>query len=132
VRTGPETLWPVVCGVAVAAAVGLLPLVNHVLPIAFWMLVIGAGSGAMTLYFQITISEVSLPEERGSALALGGLGWSASHLSTPLVMGYLSDRHGIVPAFYLLGAGALACAIVLVFMRRWAFASARLIPARQP
>jgi MFS family permease len=100
----------VFCGVAVAAAVGLLPAVNHVLPIAFWMLVIGVGSGAMTLYFQITISEVSLAEERGSALALGGLGWSASHLSTPLMMGFLSDRYDIVTAFY--------------FMRRWAFASA--------
>ena len=42
VRTGPDTPWPVICGVAVAAAVGLLPAVNHVLPIALWMLVIGA------------------------------------------------------------------------------------------
>jgi len=37
--------------------------------------------------FQITISEASAPAERGSALALGGLGWSVSHLSTPLIMG---------------------------------------------
>ena len=123
VRTGPETLWPVVCGIAVAAAVGLLPLINHVVPIALWMLVIGLASGAMTLYFQITISEASLLEERGSALALGGLGWSASHLSTPLLMGFLSDRYGIVGGFYVLGACALAFAVALVFMRRWAFAS---------
>ena len=61
VRTGPQTLWPVVCGVAVAASVGLLPTVNHVLPIAFWMLVVGAGTAAMTLYFQVTISEASRP-----------------------------------------------------------------------
>ena len=132
VRTGPETLWPVFCGIAVAAAVGLLPLVNHVLPIAFWMLTIGVGSGAMTLYFQITISEVSLPEERGSALALGGLGWSASHLSTPLLMGVLSDRYGIVTAFYFLGVAALVCAVALVFMRRWAFASAIPHPSPTP
>ena len=92
VRTGPQTLWPVVCGVAVAAAVGLLPTVNHVVPIGFWMLVVGAGTAAMTLYFQVTISEASKPEERGSALALGGLGWSVSHLSTPLIMGFLADR----------------------------------------
>lgn len=123
VRTGPQTLWPVVSGVAVAAAVGLLPLVNHIVPIALWMLVIGLASGAMTLYFQITISEASLLEERGSALALGGLGWSASHLSTPLIMGVLSDRYGIASAFYALGACALACAVAVAFMRRWAFAS---------
>src|SRR6185369_14845000 len=57
VRTGPETLWPVGCGVAVAAAIGLFPLVNHAAALAFWMVVVGIGTGAMTLYFQITISE---------------------------------------------------------------------------
>jgi MFS family permease len=130
VRTGPDTLWPVASGVAVAAAVGLLPAVNHVLPIAFWMLVIGIGSGAMTLYFQITMSEASRPEERGSALALGGLGWSVSHLSTPLLMGLLADRYGIVNAFYVLGACALACTLALAVMRRWAFAAG--MPVRAP
>lgn len=121
VRTGPQTLWPVVCGVAVAAAVGLLPTVNHVLPIAFWMLVVGAGTAAMTLYFQVTISEASKPEERGSALALGGLGWSVSHLSTPLIMGFLADRYGIVTGFYVLGCFALICALAIAYLRRWAF-----------
>ena len=104
VRTGPQTLWPVGCGVAVAAAVGFVPLVNHIVPIAFWLLVVGAGTAAMTLYFQITIAEASKPEERGSALALGGLGWSVSHLTTPLVMGFLADRYGIVTGFYVAGA----------------------------
>ena len=121
VRTGPQTLWPVACGVAVAASVGLVPTVNHVAPIAFWLLVVGAGTAAMTLYFQITISEASRPEERGSALALGGLGWSVSHLSTPLIMGFLADRYGIVTGFYALGGLALACAVAIAFMRNWAF-----------
>src|SRR4029077_5676166 len=35
VRSGPETLWPVMCGLAVAASVGFIPAVNHVAPIAF-------------------------------------------------------------------------------------------------
>jgi MFS family permease len=122
VRTGPATLWPVVCGVGVAAAVGLLPVLNHVVPLGLWMLVVGLASGAMTLYFQITIAEASKPEERGSALALGGLGWSVSHVSTPLIMGFLADRYGIVEAFYVVGALALACAVAIGFARRWAFA----------
>jgi cyanate permease len=130
VRTGPQTLWPVVCGLAVAAAVGFLPTVNHVVPIGFWMLVVGAGTAAMTLYFQVTISEASKPEERGSALALGGLGWSVSHLSTPLLMGFLSDRYGIVSAFYVLGLCALAGAAAVAFMRRWAFTAA--LPGHAP
>ena len=121
VRTGPQTLWPVGCGIAVAAAVGFVPLVNHIVPIAFWLLVVGAGTAAMTLYFQITIAEASKPEERGSALALGGLGWSVSHLTTPLVMGFLADRYGIVTGFYALGAFALACAVAIAFLRTWAF-----------
>jgi MFS family permease len=121
VRTGPQTLWPVICGLAVAASVGLLPTVNHVVPIAFWMLVVGAGTAAMTLYFQVTISEASKPEERGSALALGGLGWSVSHLSTPLIMGFLADRFGLVTGFYVLGCFALVCALAIAYLRHWAF-----------
>ena len=121
VRTGPQTLWPVGCGAAVAAAVGFMPLVNHLAPIAFWLLVVGAGTAAMTLYFQITISEMSKPEERGSALALGGLGWSLSHVSTPLIMGFLADRYGIVTGFYVLGVLALGFAVAIALMRGWAF-----------
>jgi predicted MFS family arabinose efflux permease len=121
VRTGPETLWPVACALAVAAGVGLLPALNHIGPIGLWMLVVGFGSGAMTLYFQITIAEASRAEERGAALALGGMGWSLSHFSTPLIMGFLADRCGLVPAFYVLGTLALACAFGIGSMRRWAF-----------
>ena len=124
VRSGPQTRWPVVCGVAVAAAVGLVPTVNHVAPIGFWMLVVGAATAAMTLYFQITISEVSTSAERGSALALGGLGWSVSHLSTPLLMGFLADRYGIVAGFYVLGGFALVGALIVALSRRWAFRTA--------
>jgi MFS transporter, DHA1 family, multidrug resistance protein len=129
VRTGPQTLWPVGCGTAVAAAVGFVPLVNHTVPIAFWLLVVGAGTAAMTLYFQITIAEASKPEERGSALALGGLGWSVSHLTTPLVMGFLADRYGIVTGFYVLGAFALVCAIAIALLRHWAFRKEAAKPA---
>ena len=121
VRTGPQTLWPVMCGLAVAASIGFVPMINHAAPIAFWMLVVGAGTAAMTLYFQITISEASTSEERGSALALGGLGWSVSHLSTPLLMGFVADRYGIVTGFYVLGGFALACALLIAATRRWAF-----------
>src|SRR5438128_6424445 len=121
VRSGPQTLWPVMCGLAVAASIGFLPVVNHAAPIAFWMLVVGAGTAAMTLYFQITISEASTSAERGSALALGGLGWSVSHLSTPLLMGFLARRCRIVGGIYVLGCFALACALLIAATRHWAF-----------
>ncbi len=121
VRSGPQTLWPVYCGVAVALAVAFVPAVNHAVPIAACMLVVGAGSAAMTLYFQITISEASRVDQRGSALALGGLGWSVSHFSTPLIMGFLADRYGLVTGFYVIGGLALVCALAIAWMRRWAF-----------
>lgn len=129
VRSGPQTLWPVACGLAVAASIGFLPTVNHPVPIAFWMLVVGAGTAAMTLYFQITISEASTSAERGSALALGGLGWSVSHLSTPLLMGFVADRFGIVTGFYVLGCFALACALLIAMTRTWAFRASIISPA---
>lgn len=125
VRSGPQTLWPVYCGLVVACAVAFVPTINHPVPIAFWMLLVGAGSAAMTLYFQITISEASRLEQRGSALALGGLGWSVSHFSTPLIMGFVADRHGLVAGFYVVGAMALACALVIAWMRPWAFSGHR-------
>lgn len=121
VRSGPETPWPVVCALIVAVSIGLLPTINHAAPIALWLLLVGAGSAAMTLYFQITISEASRPQERGSALALGGLGWSVSHLSTPLLMGELADRYGIVQGFYVVGSFAAACAVAIALLRKWAF-----------
>jgi predicted MFS family arabinose efflux permease len=121
VRTGPQTLWPVTCGVAVAASVGFIPVVNHVVPLGLWMLLVGAATAAMTLYFQITIAEASSVAERGSALALGGLGWSVSHLSTPLLMGFVADRYGIVTGFYVLGTFAATCALLIAFSRQWAF-----------
>lgn len=125
VRGGPDTLWPIVCGLAVASAVGLLPTINHPVPIALWMLIVGLGSGAMTLYFQITIAEHTPRNLRGSALALGGLGWSLSHFSTPLAMGFLANRYGIAEGFYALGFFSFACVLALVVMRRWAFADTR-------
>lgn len=125
VRTGPETLWPVICGLAVAAGVALLPLANHVAPIGFWLFLVGLGSGAMTIYFQVTIAEASGAGERGSALALGGLGWSVSHLTTPLLMGFIADRYSIVTGFYVIGALGLLTALVIAWARPWAFRTAR-------
>jgi hypothetical protein len=49
------------------------------------------------------------------------MGWSISHLTTPLLMGFLADRYGIVTGFYALGAFALACALAVGVLRRWAF-----------
>jgi MFS family permease len=129
VKTGPN-LSPAISGSLVAVSVGLVPLMNHPLALGFLMFVVGMSSGVMTLYFQITMSEFAGDAERGSALALGGLGWGLSHLTTPLAMGYLSDSFGLVPAFYVLGGFALCWSGMLALLRPWAFAESR--PAGGP
>jgi MFS family permease len=121
VRTGPN-LSPAVSGAAVAISIGLVPVINHPAAIGLLMFAVGVSSGVMTLYFQMTMSEYAGVAERGSALALGGLGWGLSHLTTPFAMGYLSDTIGLVPAFYTLGGFALCWAGMLALLRTWAFA----------
>jgi MFS family permease len=123
VRTGPASRWPVYSGLAVAFAIGALPVFPRAAVIAALMLVVGVGSGLMTLYFQITVSEGSSVAERGTALALGGFGWGVSHLSAPFVVGQLAGRFGLAAGFYVLSALALLVVGVVAVARRWAFAS---------
>ena len=59
-------------------------------------------------------------------MAMGGLGWGFSHLTTPLVMGLLADRYGIVAGFYALGGLSLAVVGGIVLLRGWAFANTKL------
>jgi MFS family permease len=129
VRTGPESPWPVVAGAFVAVAVGLQPLVGHWAAVGGLLFALGVGSSLMTIYFQVTMAEVVGPEMRGSAMALGGLGWGSSHLTTPLVMGFLADRYGIVAGFYALGAVSLGVVGLVAVLRNWAFARTRLASA---
>ncbi len=126
VRTGPASSWPVIAGLVVALAVCLQPLVSHWSAVGAFLFALGAGSSVMTIYFQVTIGEVVAPEMRGSAMALGGLGWGFSHLTTPLVMGLVADRYGVIAGFYILGAMALVTVALIGWLRHWAFASTKL------
>ncbi|MDB5839503.1 MAG: hypothetical protein JWQ23_1455, partial [Herminiimonas sp.] len=113
---------PLVAAIIVGVSVALCAAVSQSALIAFFLFIVGAGSAVMTLYFQMLIGQVSSREARGSAMALGGLGWSLSHLSVPLAMGYIKDAIGIHAAFYTIGGFALLCGIALVPLQRWAFA----------
>jgi DHA1 family multidrug resistance protein-like MFS transporter len=113
---------PLACAIATALSVGLIATAREAWMIGLLMVAIGLASGIMTLFFQMLISEISTIDNRGSALAHGGLGWGLSHFSTPLVMGYLNDHLGILPAFYILGSFAFLWGLALIPMHRWAFA----------
>ncbi len=112
---------PVATGLVVGLAVLGAAAFHHPLPISALLLLVGFGSGVMTLYFQLLISDLSAAESRGSALALGGFGWGLSHFTTPLFMGALKDSFGIEVAFYAMGAVAIAWALALAPLHAWAF-----------
>jgi DHA1 family multidrug resistance protein-like MFS transporter len=119
---------PLGCAIATALSVGLIATARETWMIGLLMVAVGLASGIMTLFFQMLISEISTIDNRGSALALGGLGWGLSHFSTPLAMGYLNDHLGILPAFYILGGFAFLWGLCLIPMHRWAFAKPHTKP----
>jgi MFS family permease len=120
VRRADDRTVPLVSALIIAGSVGLVALFHHPAIIGLFLLGVGLGSGIMTIYFQVLVSAFSSAEYRGSAMALAGLGWSISHLSTPILMGWLKDAYGIQTAFYVLGALALAVALALPAAYRWA------------
>jgi MFS family permease len=126
VHTGPVSPWPLIAGACVAAGVGVQPLVSHWAMVGIFMFALGVGSGLITVFFQVTMAELVEPRMLGSAMALGGVGWGVSHLTTPLIMGFLADRYGIAAGFYVLGVISLAVVGVVALLRTWAFSRTRL------
>lgn len=132
VRNANDRRAPFVSTLASAVSVGLLSLLPDPAWAGLFLLGIGVASGVMTVYFQILISAISSAEQRGSAMALGGLGWGLSNLSTPLIVGALSDAWGIQVAFHALGFMVLLVGIALPPIQRWAFRDTHAAKANEP
>ena len=120
VRKASDRGVPFAAALAAAVCVGLTAMFAHPLWAGALLFGLGAASGVMTVYFQILISTISSAQQRGSAMALGGLGWGLSHLTSPLLVGAFSDRWGIEVAFYALGILVLAAGLALPAVQRWA------------
>jgi MFS family permease len=112
---------PVGAGAATALTVGLIAVFTHAAPISACLFLVGLASGVLTLYFQLLASEISTLETRGATLAIAGLGWGLSHLTTPMIMGVLADGLGIHAAFRVFGAGVMVLALGLAPLHAWAF-----------
>jgi DHA1 family bicyclomycin/chloramphenicol resistance-like MFS transporter len=112
---------PVGAGVVSAFTLIAVAAFAHALPISACLFAVGLASGVLTLYFQLLAAEISTPETRGSTLAIAGLGWGLSHLTTPFAMGVLTDAFGIHAAFYAFGAAMVAVALGLAPLHAWAF-----------
>ncbi|HWP25864.1 MAG TPA: MFS transporter [Xanthobacteraceae bacterium] len=119
-QTASRHALPQAAVLSVAAGIGLIPLFPASLPVAAFLLAAGIGSGVMTIYYQVLMSEISTAANRGTAMAVGGLGWGLSHLTTPLVMGFLVDAFGIANAFHIWGSFALLLAAAFLPLQRWA------------
>jgi MFS family permease len=126
IRNVQAVSLPVGAAAALGLSVALGAAVSHPFLIGSFLFIVGVGSAFLTLYFQMLISLISSRETRGSAMALGGIGWSISHLSTPLLMGVFKDALDIRIAFYLMGGFALACGLVMAPLYRWAFSGEQL------
>ena len=124
VRRATDRLPPFVAAVLAAISVGLVALFVHPLWAGLCLLTLGIASGMMTTYFQMLVSAISSAQQRASAMALGGLGWGLSHLSTLLLVGALSDKWGIQIAFYALSVVVLFVGMLFPATQRWALARA--------
>src|SRR5690606_31445468 len=91
VRNAKSLAIPVIAGLFVGLSVILVAVVSQPFLIAAFLFIVGVGSALMTLHFQMLISYISTIETRGSAMALGGLGWSISHILTPMLVGAVAD-----------------------------------------
>lgn len=119
VKSSDERSVPFVSAITVALSVAVVAWFKNPAIIALFLFGVGVGSGVMTNYFQLLVSSFSSVEYRGSAMALAGMGWSLSHVSIPILMGWLRDSHGIHQAFYVLGAFALLFAFAIPLLQRW-------------
>ena len=76
------------------------------------------------------MSAVSTTQDRGSAISFGGLGWQASNISTPLLMGMMMDAIGLQNAFYVMGAGIMVLTVLLPPLHRWSLAGRTFAESR--
>jgi MFS family permease len=119
VRSSDKRSVPFASAMTVAVSVAVVAWFTNPAVIALFLFGVGIGSGVMTIYFQMLVSSFSSVEYRGTAMALAGMGWSLSHISVPILMGWLRDSYGIHQAFYALGAFALLFAFAIPLLHHW-------------
>ncbi len=122
VKTVPMMAPPVGAAIAIGASVLLTAAMTQPLPIGFFMFTLGVGAAILNVYTHMMIRSVTTDDIRGSALALFNVGFGISLLTTPAMMGILTDWIGVDAAFYASGAFTVLCGLLMIPMQRWAFA----------
>lgn len=104
----------VASGAALAVCLALAPHAPQLLSAGALVAVIGIASGLLLVYYQLVIADAAPGHARGSALALGGAGWSLSHLTGPFLVGLITERAGLAAAFHVWGGVTLVLALLLL------------------
>lgn len=120
VRSPTALALPLRCSLLISVAIATAAMSDSIWIIAVSIFIFGAASGLASIYFQLLVSTLSTPSDRGSAISFGGLGWQLSNITTPLAMGYLMDEIGLQNAFYIIGASLLVLTVLLPALHRWA------------
>ena len=120
VRAATGLAVPAWCGLAIAITIATSAMSDNIWIIGASILFFGIASGLASIYFQLFVSAISEPRDRGSAISFGGLGWQVSNISTPLLMGFMMDGIGLRNAFYVIAAMLLVLTGLLPALHRWA------------
>lgn len=120
VRSPTGLAVPVWCSLVITVSIATAAASENVWVIGSSIFIFGLASGLASIYFQMFVSAISTAGDRGSAISFGGLGWQASNISTPLLMGFMMDGIGLRNAFYVIAAMLLLLTILLPSLHRWA------------
>lgn len=123
VKKVPMMAPSVGASIAIGISVLLTAATSQPLPIGIFMFTLGVGAAILNVYTHMIIRSVTTEDIRGSALALFNVGFGISLLTTPAMMGILTDWIGVDAAFYFIGAFTVGCALLMVPLQRWAFAA---------
>ena len=118
VQSSANLRVPVISALVIATSVGLVAATSNAWVITFFLFSVGLASGVMTVFFQMLVTSISRPEQRGVAMSLAGLGFSFSHLTTPVIVGWLADVYSIQVAFMVFGAIGLGWTAGLPLLHR--------------
>lgn len=72
--------------------------------------VLGTAGGAMDIFYQVQATRMSKEADRSVAFAAIGLGWTLSHLFSPLIVGALVEAFGFPFAFGVVGIFMISAA----------------------
>ncbi|MDO8299848.1 MFS transporter [Lacisediminimonas sp.] len=123
VKRVPMVTPPLGASIAIGTSVLLTAAMSQSLPIGIFMFTLGVGSAILNVYTHMVIRSATTDDIRGSALALFNVGFGISLLTTPALMGIMSDWIGVDKAFYIMGAFTVLVALLMVPIQRWAFAA---------